>query len=43
VIAESDIRALAPAAREKGIEEGEQHFRALRRILWREEPDMADT
>jgi ribulose-5-phosphate 4-epimerase/fuculose-1-phosphate aldolase len=42
VISDADLTALGPRAREKGIEEGEQHFRALRRMLWREEPDVAE-
>ena len=37
-----DIAAMAPAARSKAIEEGEMHFRALRRMLWREEPDLVE-
>ena len=37
-----DIAAMAPAAQAKAIEEGEMHFRALRRMLWREEPDLAE-
>lgn len=43
LIADADLAALGPAAKEKAIEEGEQHFRALRRLLWREEPDLAST
>ncbi len=42
LIAAADLEALAPAALAKGREEGEQHFRALRRMLWREEPDLAE-
>jgi ribulose-5-phosphate 4-epimerase/fuculose-1-phosphate aldolase len=42
LIADEDLQAMAGPAREKGIEEGEQHFRALRRMIWREEPDLAD-
>jgi ribulose-5-phosphate 4-epimerase/fuculose-1-phosphate aldolase len=38
----ADIDAMFPAARAKGIEEGDQHFRALRRILWQQEPDLAE-
>ena len=39
-IAKEDREAMYPSARAKGIEEGDQHFRALRRMLWREEPDL---
>lgn len=35
-----DLAAMAPSAQAKGREEGEQHFRALRRMLWRLEPDL---
>lgn len=42
IIAPDDIAAMAPSARAKGIEEGDQHFRALRRMLWRAEPDVTD-
>ncbi|MBL8213729.1 MAG: class II aldolase/adducin family protein [Bryobacterales bacterium] len=41
-IADEDITAMAAPALAKGIEEGEMHFRALRRMLWREEPDLAE-
>lgn len=41
IIDEGDVAGMAPAARAKGIEEGDQHFRALRRMLWRAEPDIA--
>ncbi len=41
IIEEADLAVLGPQSREKGIEEGEQHFRALRRIVWREEPGIA--
>jgi ribulose-5-phosphate 4-epimerase/fuculose-1-phosphate aldolase len=39
-IAEDDLRAMGPAAMAKGREEGEQHFRALRRMLLRAEPEL---
>jgi ribulose-5-phosphate 4-epimerase/fuculose-1-phosphate aldolase len=39
-ISQQDVAALFPAARAKAKEEGEMHFRALRRMLWREEPDI---
>ena len=42
IIAEADLAAHAPRAHAKGVEEGEKHFRALRRLVWREEPDIAD-
>lgn len=41
LIDEKDVAAMAPMARPKGIEEGDQHFRALRRMLWQQEPDLA--
>ncbi len=42
MIGGDDVAAMAPIARAKGMEEGEMHFRALRRMLWREEPDLAE-
>ena len=36
----ADVAAMFPAARAKAKEEGEMHFRALRRILWREEQEL---
>lgn len=30
----ADVERMRAAARAKGIEEGDQHFRALRRLLW---------
>jgi ribulose-5-phosphate 4-epimerase/fuculose-1-phosphate aldolase len=41
-ISGEDLAAMAASARAKAIEEGDQHFRALRRMLWREEPDLAE-
>lgn len=41
-ISADDVVGMFPIAREKGKEEGEQHFRALRRMLWREEPELAE-
>ena len=38
-----DVAAMFPMALAKVREEGEMHFRALRRLLWREEPDLAET
>jgi ribulose-5-phosphate 4-epimerase/fuculose-1-phosphate aldolase len=35
-----DIAGMFPAALAKGREEGEMHFRALRRMLWREDPSL---
>lgn len=40
IIDPADVAGMAAAARAKGIEEGDQHFRALRRIVWRAEPDI---
>jgi hypothetical protein len=42
LIADADIEAMRAEARVKGIEEGEQHFRSLRRMAWRDEPDLAE-
>jgi ribulose-5-phosphate 4-epimerase/fuculose-1-phosphate aldolase len=39
-ISPGDVAVMFPAARAKAKEEGEMHFRALRRILWREEPEL---
>lgn len=33
---------IGAASRAKVIEEGQQHFRALRRLLWQSEPDVAE-
>ncbi|MBS1826347.1 MAG: class II aldolase/adducin family protein [Acidobacteria bacterium] len=41
-ISPEDLEAMRADALSKGREEGEQHFRALRRMLWREEPDLAE-
>jgi ribulose-5-phosphate 4-epimerase/fuculose-1-phosphate aldolase len=41
-IGAEDVASVFPIAWAKGREEGERHFRALRRMLWREEPDLAD-
>lgn len=41
-IAPADVEAMRADAIAKGIEEGAQHFRALRRMLWREEADLAE-
>lgn len=41
LIAPADVEAMKASAREKGLEEGARHFIALRRMLWREEPDLA--
>ena len=40
LISDRDVAAMSATARAKGKEEGEQHFRALRRMVWREEPDI---
>ncbi len=40
-VSPEDLAGMGPAAMAKGREEGEQHFRALRRMLWRDEPDLA--
>ncbi len=37
-----DVEGMFPTARAKAREEGEMHFQALRRMLWREEPDLAE-
>jgi ribulose-5-phosphate 4-epimerase/fuculose-1-phosphate aldolase len=36
------VGRMAASSLAKGIEEGEYHFRALRRLIWREEPGIAD-
>lgn len=41
-ISDEAVSRMAVTARAKGIEEGDYHFRALRRLLWREEPGIAD-
>lgn len=41
-ISDEAVNAMAATARAKGIEEGDYHFRALRRLLWREDPGIAD-
>ncbi len=41
VIDPATVASMKADARAKGIEEGEMHFRALRRMLWRDEPDLA--
>lgn len=41
-IAEEAVARMAGPARAKAIEEGDYHFRALRRLLWREEPSIAE-
>ncbi len=41
VIDPRELLVMADSTRVKAIEEGEQHFRALRRMLWRQEPDLA--
>jgi len=40
IIDPQDVAGMFPTMLEKGKEEGEQHFRALRRMLWRAEPDL---
>lgn len=40
-IPDEEAAELFVRARPKMIEEGDQHFRALRRLLWIEEPDLA--
>ncbi len=42
IIPPEDVAEMAASARAKAIEEGDQHFRALRRMLWRQEPDLAE-
>lgn len=40
IIGAEDVKAMFPVARAKAQEEGEMHFRALRRLVWREEPGI---
>lgn len=42
VVDVDDAATIGAASRAKVIEEGEQHFRALRRMLWRSEPDAVE-
>ncbi|MCC6588348.1 MAG: class II aldolase/adducin family protein [Bryobacterales bacterium] len=42
IIDPAAVAEMAAGARAKGIEEGDQHFRALRRMAWRAEPDLGE-
>jgi len=41
-VAPSVITSMMDSVRAKAIQEGDQHFRALRRVLWREEPNLLE-
>ena len=42
IVQEDDAETIVATTRDKVIEEGRQHFRALRRMLWRSEPEVAE-